>query len=267
VLPLLTQEGLEHFTVTNYFEHQLAAERYAAARPYIHPTALAKFCELSDITVPVDEALDVGCGTGQSSIALTKLARHVVGIDPSEHMLAGCAPHLQVEYKRSAAEQLPVADGAVHLITVAQAFHWLDQDAFLAEARRVLKDAGWLVIYNGWFTGRMKENAAFEKWFVGEYLRHYPTPPRNREPITAENMGARGFSLRSEAAFSNEIRMTVQQFTDYELSTTNVIAATTDSPVLFEAAERWIAESIKPYFDGNESRTFLFSGRIWCLQQ
>jgi predicted TPR repeat methyltransferase len=69
-------------TATNYFENRLAAERYVAARPYIHPIALSKFVGFAGIEFPINEALDVGCGTGQSSIALAEIARHVVGIDP-----------------------------------------------------------------------------------------------------------------------------------------------------------------------------------------
>jgi SAM-dependent methyltransferase len=254
-------------TVPNYFEHRLAAERYAAARPYIHPTALSKFVGFTGIEFPIDEALDVGCGTGQSSVALAEMARHVVGIDPSEYMLARCLPHPQVDYKRSDAESLPASDGEVDLITVAQAFHWLDQAAFLAEAHRVLKNGGWLVIYNSWFTTKMKEDATFANWFIGEYLHRYPTPPRNNVTITDEHMRARGFSLRGEEEFSCEIRMTAQQFTDYELSTTNVIAATREDAGLFEEAEHWITKSVEPFFDGDAKRTFLFSGKIWHLQR
>jgi len=254
-------------TVTNYFENRLAAARYAAARPDIHPRALSKFVSFAGIELPVDEALDVGCGTGQSSIALAEIARHVVGLDPSEHMLAECVPHPNVDYKRSSAESLPAGAGEVDLITVAQAFHWLDQDAFLAEAHRVLRSSGWLLIYNSWFTAQMKENAEFANWFVGQYLARYPTPARNIAPITDERMRERGFSVRGEHEFSNEVRMTVRQFTDYELSTTNVIAATRNETELFEEAEQWIAASIEPLFEGQEERTFLFSGRIWYLRR
>ena len=254
-------------TGTHYFENRLAAERYAAARPYIHPTALSKFVAFTGIDLPVAHAIDIGCGTGQSTVALADIAHRVVGIEPSDYMLAGCESHPRIEYKRSVAERIPTDDEEFDLVTVAHAFHWLDQDAFLAEARRVLRQSGWLVIYNGWFTAEMKESVAFANWFKGQYLSRYPTPSRNHEPITDRHARQHGFTLRGEEGFSDEVHMTIRRFTDYELSTTNVIAAVKEQRGLFEEAERWIATSIEPFFEGQEERTFLFSGKIWYLEK
>jgi SAM-dependent methyltransferase len=253
--------------VPNYFENRLAAKRYSAARPNIHPTALGKFAAFAGIELPVGNALDVGCGTGQSTVALAAVAQRVVGIDPSDEMLAGCGSHPSIEYRRVAAESIPTGDDEFDLITVAQAFHWLDQDAFLAEARRVLRSAGWLVIYTSWFTAEMKGNVAFADWFRGQYLSCYPTPPRNRAPITDKHALEHGLSLRGEEGFSDEVSMTIRRFTDYQLSTTNVIAAVKEQRELFEETDRWIASSIEPYFEGQEEQTFLFSGKIWYLEK
>src|SRR5205823_4436365 len=44
------------------------------------------------------------------------------------------------------AEHLPVADGALGAITVAQAFHWFRADDALTEAHRVLRPGGRLVL-------------------------------------------------------------------------------------------------------------------------
>ena len=62
-----------------------------------------------------------------------RIARRVVGIEPSDYMLAGCESHPRIEYKRSVAERIPTDAEEFDLVTVAHAFHWLDQDAFLAE--------------------------------------------------------------------------------------------------------------------------------------
>ena len=99
-------------------------------------------------------------------------------------MLAHAIPHPNVKYQQSTAEHIPLADQQVDLITAAQTFHWFDQNAFLAESTRLLRSAGWLVIYMSRFTGEMKENSTFSSWFECEYLDRYPTPPRNRTPIT-----------------------------------------------------------------------------------
>ena len=254
-------------TETKYFENRQSAVRYATARPDIHGTALSKFVALSRIEIPVSKALDVGCGTGQSALALADLAVDVVAMDPSESMLAQCKSRPNIEYKLAAAEDIPANEETFDLITVAQAFHWLNQDAFLAEAQRVLRDGGWLVIYGAWFTAEMKENSDFAKWFKERYLSRFPTPPRNKTPINDAWAREYGFSVRGEEGFSVEAPMTVDRFTDYELSTTNVIAAVEEQRGMFKEAEKWIADSIEPFFDGEKERTFLFSGKSSYLQK
>lgn len=44
------------------------------------------------------------------------------------------------------AEDLPLPDGSVDLLTVATAVHWFDQPKFLAEAGRVLKPGGCIAL-------------------------------------------------------------------------------------------------------------------------
>ena len=90
---------------------------------------------------------DVGCGTGISTRLLASRGFDVVGIDPNEEMLAearsiGGARYVQGE---AAATGLPA--GAVALVTVAQAFHWFDLAASLAEFARVLTPAGWCAAF------------------------------------------------------------------------------------------------------------------------
>jgi SAM-dependent methyltransferase len=193
-------------------------------------------------------------------------ANHVVGVDSSAEMLSACRAHPNIEYRQSAAETIPAEAESFDLITVAHAFHWFDQDAFLAEASRVLRTQCWLVIYTSGFTAEMKENAGFAAWFKDEYLTRYPAPPRNLSPIQHAQASRYGFALRGEDRFSDEIRMTVERFTDYQLSTTNVLANASDESAMFEA-ERWIRKSIRPFFDSEDERTFLFTGRIWFLQK
>jgi len=120
---------------------------------------------MTGITLPVDRVLDVGCGTGQSSVALVGNARRVLGIDSSAYMLSVRRRHPAVTYCQAAAEKLPVSERAVDLVVVALAFHWLRQEPFLAEAHRVLRPTGWLIVYDAWFTGHMNDHAEFSQWF------------------------------------------------------------------------------------------------------
>jgi ubiquinone/menaquinone biosynthesis C-methylase UbiE len=66
-----------------------------------------------------------------------------VGIDPNEDMLAEArGSGGPAEYRRGDAEATGLPDHSAALVTVAQAFHWLDLDASLAEIHRVLRPGG-----------------------------------------------------------------------------------------------------------------------------
>ena len=87
-------------------------------------------------------AWDCGAGNGQASRALAEHFTHVVATDISEQQIAKAEPHNRVEYRAAPAERSGLAAGVVSLVTVAQALHWFDVDAFHAEAQRVLKPRG-----------------------------------------------------------------------------------------------------------------------------
>jgi SAM-dependent methyltransferase len=232
---------------------------------------LEKFCGFAGIEPspgpPFERALDVACGTGQSTVAVAELAESVIGVDPSAVMLEHASPGEGITYRTSAAEKIALPDERFELITVGQAFHWLDRDAFLAEARRLLRPPGWLVIYTSWFQGKMKEEAAFSKWFKGAFQTRYPAPPRDRSPITSDFANRHGFALRGEDEFTNDVLMTADGFSDYQVTTTNVIAALMEGKGRLEDARNWIRDAVLPFFGGCEKRTFLFWGKIWYLQK
>ena len=62
----------------NYFEYKSVAERYARHRPYFHPLVIEKVKSYLSIAEPVDLAVDVGCGPGQSTVALKEIARRTL---------------------------------------------------------------------------------------------------------------------------------------------------------------------------------------------
>ena len=71
-----------------------AANHYSAYRPPIHSNILNQ-CLVSK---SFDLALDVGCGVGNSSVALTAFSNKVIGIDNSEYMLQNTISNDQVSY-------------------------------------------------------------------------------------------------------------------------------------------------------------------------
>jgi len=248
-----------------YFSHTAAADRYAAARPYFHPLVvdlIRRLCQLETC----DAALDVGCGTGQSTVPLAELAQQVVGVDISPAMLARAMAHPRVQYLQAPAEALPLEASSFDLLTVGLAFHWLDRGRFLREAHRVLRPAGWLVLYNDWFCGHMNENARFEEWFRASYLQRYPSPLRNSQPLTDDELGAKGFGPMMGEKFSHEIAMSPESLADYLLTQSNVIAAVELGQESADDVRNWLLNQLATILPASTG-TFAFAGELQACRK
>lgn len=91
--------------------------------------------------------VDVGAGTGKWTRVVRDLGHDVVAVEPDPYMrarLTGVLPH--VEVLSGTGEALPLADGSVDAVTFAQSWHWVDPEAGTAEAARVLRRGGRLVL-------------------------------------------------------------------------------------------------------------------------
>ncbi len=96
--------------------------------------------------------LDLAAGTGKLTRALTGTGAEVIAVEPvtgmRDRLMTG-APGARV--LAGTAERIPLADGAVDAVTVAQAFHWFDAVAAGHEIHRVLRPSSRLaVIWNAW---------------------------------------------------------------------------------------------------------------------
>jgi ubiquinone/menaquinone biosynthesis C-methylase UbiE len=131
--------------MTSLFKSTTQAQHYAKFRPVYPSTLYDKIA--SSITGKKDLAIDVGCGTGQATVALAEYFDHVIGIDPSEPQLQHAASHPKVSYQVGQSTQLPVPDGTVAAVTAAQAAHWFNIDKFHVEVDRVLKPGGCLALW------------------------------------------------------------------------------------------------------------------------
>jgi len=96
---------------------------------------------------PGARVLDLAAGTGKLTRLLTATGAEVVAVEPVPGMreqLAAAVPG--VEVLDGTAEAIPLPDGSVDAVTVAQAFHWFRLDAAFAEIARVLRPGGALAI-------------------------------------------------------------------------------------------------------------------------
>ena len=250
----------------NYFAHKTAAQRYAQDRPYFHPLIMGKIRAALAIDRPVANAVDIGCGTGQSSKALREIAASVVGVDASPDMIAVAPQEAGVRYLIAPAENIPLPDAAFDLITVSLAFHWFDRPRFFSQAHRLLRDSAWLVIYNNAFHGEMRGSETFGAWLRGDFLTRYPTPPRNNQPISPQEAAGYGSRLLPAQTYNNEVVFSPEQLVRYLLTQSNVIAAVEQGSETAEAVYQHLLSETAPLFAA-PTETFLFGGYIWYLQK
>jgi SAM-dependent methyltransferase len=250
----------------DYFIYPTAAERYANGRPFFHPLAIMKIRAMCCERGRINRALDVGCGTGQSTLALLEVVDEIVGVDSSAEMLSRAVRHSRIRYVEAEAEHMPLNDASFGLVTVALAFHWFDQQQFMLEARRVLRPGGWLVIYTDGFYGRMIGNENFETWNRDQYLVRYPTPPRNNQPLTDADVLAYGFVPSGFDKFDHEVEFTPEQLVNYLLTQTNVISAVEMGREELQSVAQWLLDSVQPLFIGITER-FLFGCQIQFLKR
>ncbi|RYY86870.1 MAG: class I SAM-dependent methyltransferase [Chitinophagaceae bacterium] len=112
------------------------AATYARYRP-TYPPDLYEW--LLARTAGRERALDCATGNGQAAVVLAGPFLEVEAIDISQGQLDNAVALPNIHYQVSKAEATPFPDHHFDLITVAQAFHWMDSKAFCAEVNRVGK--------------------------------------------------------------------------------------------------------------------------------
>ncbi|KAL8561078.1 hypothetical protein ACOMHN_031022 [Nucella lapillus] len=151
------------------FRSSEIADGYIKHRPTytsdVYETIM-NFCMENALTAKISLALDVGCGSGQSTVPLTKHFQRVIGLDVSEAQISRAPTDIaNLTFTVGSAEDLSFLDGgSVDLVTVATALHWMDMERFYAEVERVLRPGGALVAYIHGFL-RLDEPAAQETVF------------------------------------------------------------------------------------------------------
>jgi len=102
----------------------------------------------------LETILDLGCGTGRFTESLAAhFDAEVVGVDPSEKMLDQARRKLRdhrVRYERGCGEAIPLPTDSVDLVCMSMCFHHFNDQLLAAcECRRVLREAGTVVVRTG----------------------------------------------------------------------------------------------------------------------
>jgi SAM-dependent methyltransferase len=173
---------------------------YATFRPGYPPELFAWLARVS----PAHEAVwDCGCGSGQASLALAEHFKVIFATDVAPEQIAAAKAHPRVRYSVAPAEHSGLADCSVDLVTVAQALHWFDVEAFYAEARRVARPGAILAVWN--YPRPRFADAELDRRFLEFYSDvvgpYWPPERRHIEasyrtlPFPFEDMAAPPFGL------------------------------------------------------------------------
>jgi len=157
----------------DHFSRQAA--QYAVYRPGYPPELIASLARLAPAR---DCCWDVGTGNGQAAVMLAAHFARVIATDASERQLSHATPHPRVTYLAAPAEQAPLPDHSVSLVTVAQALHWFDHPAFYREVQRVAVPGAVLA---AWSYGLLRVDAAVDaeiQWFYEVRIGRFWPPER-----------------------------------------------------------------------------------------
>ena len=159
-------------SLTRFSNEKLSAA-YAKFRPTYPPRVtdiiLSYMARARAGTQLFDVAVDVACGTGQSTFLLHNSFKKIVGLDISETQIDQAKKKQienefkDVEFVVGDAHDIPMESSSVDLLTCAMAWHWLDAEKFYAEAKRVLKQEGCIAVYGHGI--RVSDNIRIKKAF------------------------------------------------------------------------------------------------------
>lgn len=117
------------------------AKLYDSVRPSYIPSAVDAIISMCDITKE-SRIIDLACGTGIFTRLLLKRGLQVTGIDPSPGMRETFTEQCDAPCLDGSAYNIPFPDNSIDVVTIAQAFHWFDNQEALQELHRVLKPNG-----------------------------------------------------------------------------------------------------------------------------
>ena len=137
----------ERLQPTTRFSNRV--DNYAKYRPS-YPQAIIVFLQRFIGLQKEWTIADIGSGTGIFSELLLKNGYKVWGVEPNKEMREEAEKTL-AQYKKftstnGKAEQTFLRSNSINLITVAQAFHWIDRTVAKEEFRRILHPGGFIVL-------------------------------------------------------------------------------------------------------------------------
>lgn len=130
------------------------ASQYDAYRPATPSAIVALLTQLAGTSEPA-HVVDLGSGSGLSTLAWAGHAAHVTGIEPNVDMrhqaetrLAEVVTNSDIRFIDGMADRTGLPDGCADIVTASQSFHWMEPVSTLAEVARILRPGGVFAAYD-----------------------------------------------------------------------------------------------------------------------
>ena len=220
-------------------------EEYAASRPG-YPEELFEFiighCPQREIV------WDCATGSGQAAKEWSRYFKGVIASDASGAQLQSAFQAANISYRAFAAENTPLPSHSVDLVSVAQALHWFDTEAFFNEVKRVCKPGGCLAVWGYGLTTITENIDAIVSDFYTNTVGTYWPPERRLIEDRYQSIDF-PFQEIETPEFQMRLQWSAQEFLQYISTWSAVkryIKAKEEDPVIL------LQSSISPYWPAEE---------------
>jgi len=126
--------------------NQSVAKHYAAYRPPFHHLILSRVIRQDE---SFQTGLDIGCGTGYSTIALTDYCERVFGLDPNEPMLEKASENPKITYICGTGNDLSfVPTQSIDIVTFAGSLFYAKSDSLRNGLLKTCNREAAIIVYD-----------------------------------------------------------------------------------------------------------------------
>ena len=118
------------------------ADTYEDVRPKVPMYPINVICKY--LGKNPESAVDLGCGTGLSTMVWVDVCKNVIGIEPSNDMIrvAKNKNLPNTKFIQAFSNDTGLDDNCADAVVCSQSFHWMEPKSTLKEINRILKDGG-----------------------------------------------------------------------------------------------------------------------------
>jgi len=219
--------------------------------------------------------VDMGCGTGLSTLVWRNAAHRIIGVEPNDDMRAVAVINADgiknIEFINAFSDNTGLESGIADILTCSQSFHWMEPASTLCEINRLLKPGGIFAAYDcDWppVCASRDVESAYIKLIERErriesdapgYKSNFIHYPKNRhlENIQKSNY----FGYTREIVFSNTEICDADRYNRIALSQGGIQAILKKEPELIEKELNAYKTAVDKYF-GSETLPIEFCYRM-----